>query len=926
MADAERSATTEEANDEGDDLEDATSLMGFKGRRGTSSERRRRRTRSRTPQRGTDRPWRRPWRRTSEETTREGRNRSHDHEHEWRCAEEAHEAPSHTTRRVGAPSTSTLAAETLSLNRLTWRSILCMEVSAPGGSSDQTLSEPLDQDQMNNVRSTAMQMSPGERLAFLASLMQFLMEVGHQIASNIVVGGVPIAEAHYEEDDDVMTMQVGMRSSLTKSGMEFDHIQVSLEKSGHKRQRAGLLYRQLQAQPHLANHPELSTLMAMLLVYRDDSYGDMDETTSDADAAWAQTFVSSVLQMVTISGATSSMAPAILVDTPVENGPTDIPQVDDRGRSRSPTRPEPCQEQLQREAQRYREWEDWTMHQEMHHPRCVSTGLVLDVGAKADGVMHQVSLPLPTESLLNVEICLRFRRPQLEPRLHERGEEVDEDLDGKPENDALNLMQRQLRRRSPMSHLLQALGPQARVEVSYGLLAPLRRQLSMMLQRMLYVMDFLDETQATCGNSEGTMVSGELDRTMIETAIQAILHALDNDLNHLGDDGTEDLAGLVTRLQRLARPPDGDLEIRRRRTASSSAVKKNATPKMAIEVANRIRDDIRGAVFQCAGGHLDMVRQISVVIVERMQCLATQLHTLVLLLSDMLPQPMAESSDTSHSRRLGQAFARDVLDSLEQNFQCNAEETLNNEAFDVTQLLPILQGLNPMVNELMAFLEDADMPDDESSEADIRPNGTISDRLSTYLGGTGLPTNETQEVPDQIKAPDANDTQMEPEPGLDPVVAEDKPKNIRTLLVEASARTLAGTTSTSEGQPDGRPHQPAVLPDPHGPSRHRVQDVEGSMRPRRGSIVGSASSARPGDVSLSLALPTETTSVTPPTVRASGIGSGSVGATPGTTGRVTPEGSGTMTSTTTRATPDESTWASGKGSRTRGPTKRKKGP
>ena len=411
VADAERSATTEEADDEEVDVEDATSLMGFKGRKGASSERRRRRTRSRTPQRGTDRPWRRPWRRTSEETKRESRSRTHDREREWRCAE-APEAPSHTSRRVGAPSTSTLAAETLLLNRLTWRSILCMEVSAPGGSSNQTLSEPLDQDQMNNVQSTAMQMSPGERLAFLASLMQFLMEVGHQIASNIVVGGVPIAEAPYEEDDDVMTMQVSMRSSLTKSGMEFDHIQISLEKGGHKRQRAGLLYRQLQAQPHLANHPELSTLMAMLLVYRDDSYGDMDETTSDADAAWAQTFPSSVLQMVTISGATSSMAPAILVDTPVEHGPTDMPQVNDRGRSRSPTRPAPCPEQLQREAQRYREWEDWTMHQEMHHPRCVSAGLVLDVGAKADGVMHQVSLPIPTESLLNVEICLRFRRPQ----------------------------------------------------------------------------------------------------------------------------------------------------------------------------------------------------------------------------------------------------------------------------------------------------------------------------------------------------------------------------------------------------------------------------------------------------------------------------------------------------------------------------------
>ena len=513
----------------------------------------------------------------------------------------------------------------------------------------------------------------------------------------------------------------------------------------------------------------------------------------------------------------------------------------------------------------------------------------------------------------------------LEPRLHERGEEVGEDMDGKPKSEELHLMQRQLGRRSPMSRLLQAFDPQVRLAVSSGLLALLRRQLSMMLRRVLYVMDFLDETQATYSNYEDMPGGGELDRDMIEAAIQAILHTLDTNLDHLGDDGTEDLAGLVQRLQRLAGTPDGDLETRRRRTASSSATKKNATPKMAIELANRIRDDIRGAVFQCAGGHLDMVRQISVVIVERMQCLATQLHTLVLLLSDMLPQPMADSSDTSHSRRLGQAFARDMLDSLEQNFQCNAEETLHNEAFDVTQLLPILQGLNPMVNELMAFLEDADLPDDESSEADIRPNGTISDRLSTYLGGTGLPTNETQEVPDQIKAPDANDTQMEPEPSHGPIIVEDKPKNIRTLLVEASARTIAGTTSTSEARPEGRQHQPSVLLDPHGPSRHRVQEVEGPVCPLRGSITGSASSTRPGDLSLGLTSPTETTSVTPLTVRASGIGSGSVGAMPGTTGRATQEGSGTMTSTTTRATQDETTGSSRRGSRTTAPAKRRKG-
>ena len=54
-------------------------------------------------------------------------------------------------------------------------------------------------------------------------------------------------------------------------------------------------------------------------------------------------------------------------------------------------------------------------------------------------------------------------------------------------------------------------------------------------------------------------------------------------------------------------------------------------------------------------------------------------------------------------------------------------------------LVPLLQGPNPVVKELMAFLEEAQYEGSESSEADLRPNGTVSDRAATYIGGAVIP-------------------------------------------------------------------------------------------------------------------------------------------------------------------------------------------
>ena len=84
---------------------------------------------------------------------------------------------------------SRMAQESLSLNRVTWRSLLCMESAGPGADIKQFLLRPLERDQLCNIRETIAHLSTEERTTFMASLMQFLMEVAHHISLEITASG-----------------------------------------------------------------------------------------------------------------------------------------------------------------------------------------------------------------------------------------------------------------------------------------------------------------------------------------------------------------------------------------------------------------------------------------------------------------------------------------------------------------------------------------------------------------------------------------------------------------------------------------------------------------------------------------------------------------------------------------------------------------
>ena len=67
------------------------------------------------------------------------------------------------------------------------------------------------------------------------------------------------------------------------------------------------------------------------------------------------------------------------------------------------------------------------------------------------------------------------------------------------------------------------------------------------------------------------------------------------------------------------------------------------TPPVPVPCVATEPNAVLGVATLCEEGHLDLRRQAVVTFVERIQVLATQLHCLVLLLGDLLPQPRAES-------------------------------------------------------------------------------------------------------------------------------------------------------------------------------------------------------------------------------------------------------------------------------------------
>ena len=113
------------------------------------------------------------------------------------------------------------------------------------------------------------------------------------------------------------------------------------------------------------------------------------------------------------------------------------------------------------------------------------------------------------------------------------------------------------------------------------------------------------------------------------------------------------------------------------------------------------RDQIRLLGFARA----DMLREMTVTIVENTQVLASQLRVSLQLLADLLLQPYAETHAHSSARAFGRNSARDLVRAL--GFTCDGNAVLEQGLLGTDEVVPILDGFSAMAIEVMTFLEDA---------------------------------------------------------------------------------------------------------------------------------------------------------------------------------------------------------------------------
>ena len=144
---------------------------------------------------------------------------------------------------------------------------------------------------------------------------------------------------------------------------------------------------------------------------------------------------------------------------------------------------------------------------------------------------------------------------------------------------------------------------------------------------------------------------------------------------------------------------------------------------------------------------------------ENAQTLSSQMRINVQLLVDLRPQLIADSPPTSSARVHGRNFARDLVVSLQKSFSCIGEDIVGGRPFGIEEVVPILQSLSGTSLEIMPLLEDAQLPDTSESGSDKHTQDAhrISDRLATYVGGSGGPDIERRMA---LCCPPADATQL----------------------------------------------------------------------------------------------------------------------------------------------------------------------
>ena len=301
----------------------------------------------------------------------------------------------------------------------------------------------------------------------------------------------------------------------------------------------------------------------------------------------------------------------------------------------------------------------------------------------------------------------------------------------------------------------------ARHRVLYRVMLRLRQDLLPALQRMLVLTHHIQDFETMIYESQGGLDAFIPDEAALVSLSTLVYQTITEDMEQAVNTEPiqeEEICQLTSLLSATVGGPFDTDDNRRRRTASSST----AVPATEHGIAQKLeffREQIRLIGLSCTTGRSDLLREATLALVETAQILSSQMRINVQLLADLLPQPIADSSPTSSARVHGRNFVRDLVVSLQKSFSCNGEEVVGAGPFGIEEVIPILQSLSGTSLEIMALLEDAQLPSFNESGSDEHTQDAhhISDRLATYIGGSGNPDVEYGSA---LCRPPTNDTQI----------------------------------------------------------------------------------------------------------------------------------------------------------------------
>ena len=653
-----------------------------------------------------------------------------------------------STRRLGVTSA---AEEAMSLNRHAWRSMLGISDEGPGTDLDRHLPLPLPRDVTENILETVHNMPVEHRVAFLAGLLRFLLEVAQQVSEILVTNKADADPNDFPDQDNLMMVQLDA-TLITKARVQFQAVQHSLDSTPQRQMwRARQLRRLLQSHyVGLQNdiHGEVLELDAMLLTYEAECGGEAVSNLNDEDRQWTDTWWRQLHKTLSAMDEAAGLRtrPAHPASTSVDGRSLGIdldtppPLLDDRdARDLQLQEQQECEteglirlfdeyqaEQAARQAQAE---DNASLQSALNAPPLKCPRLQINVTVSTAGSSSssttRLHVPAPWD---NEGVTVQLQMKVIQSTIKQ---DPDEDGDG------TTLMQTSGSPRSTttarltarLRSLLYAVHPGLRTQVIARVRSLLQRRLRLHLSHARTLLDLIlsgimGDQATTPDNMTCPGSLDELANFIVENLQAMETSPTDSDLHE-----RDLLANMTTALtnndSHFVQPQRGTSSTR---TTLPLVPMAGTTPTaLAADIRDRLMNELMEGVIE---DREQILREIAKHTVSHLQTQAFRLQTLLALLSDLLPQPNSPSITSSQINGGTSKFAQ-IITTMDQYVAPVPENTFQYMPFGVAEVIQLLPALEGLTIDTMAFFENGGFLDDDIPSSDEgEPESAGQDRDS----------------------------------------------------------------------------------------------------------------------------------------------------------------------------------------------------